>query len=201
MVILDVFGVTGKYSLTYRAASLTLVLEGLLVVAVLIVAIMGTQLPPSLIFDRITPTALMIAVLGLAGLWLISKARNGLPWHEQGNAPNSQEEERGVSKQVKAKQIQDKGVSLGKTALIFVIASLVTLVGGVVLEQSGDAIAQHLGISGVLFGATFLAAATSLLKVSTGLASVKLQDYKLAVSDTFSRIRIYCGEQLRQKFL
>ena len=116
---------------------------------------------------------------------LIGRARQGLPWHEQGDAPNAQAVKRGISKQVKADKAQKKQVSLSRTAIVFVIASVVTLIGGVVLEQSGDAIAHHLGISGVLFGATFLAAATALPEVSTGLASVKLQDYQLAVSDIF----------------
>ncbi len=40
-------------------------------------------------------------------------------------------------------------------------------------------------MQGIIFGATILAAATSLPEISTGLASVKLKDYKLAVSDIF----------------
>ena len=56
---------------------------------------------------------------------------------------------------------------------------------GVVLEESSNAIADKIGLSNVLFGATFLAAATALPEISTGFASVKLKQFELAVSDIF----------------
>lgn len=46
LVALDAFGVRGSRPLTYRAASLVLVLEAALVVAVLAIVIGGTQLCP-----------------------------------------------------------------------------------------------------------------------------------------------------------
>src|SRR5689334_5759293 len=48
LVALDAFGGHGNRSLTYRAASLGLVLEGGLVIAVLTVSVMGSQLPSGL---------------------------------------------------------------------------------------------------------------------------------------------------------
>ena len=185
LVILDALGVGGSHPLTYRAASLVLVLEGALVIAVLTVAVMGSQLPPSLVVWRVEPEALLIAALWVAGVWLLSKARAGLPWQEEGDAPYGQQEPRGHSKAKKDREAQNRGVSTARAAAVFLIGAAATLVGGVVLERSGAAIAQDFGMSGVLFGSTFLAAATALPEVSTGLASTRLGDYKLAVSDIF----------------
>ncbi|WP_373368058.1 hypothetical protein [Kineococcus rubinsiae] len=54
---------------------------------------------------------------------------------------------------------------------------------GVGLERSDDAIADHIGISAMLFGATLLAAAPSLPELATGLTSIRDGDAQLAVSD------------------
>ena len=185
LVVLDAFGVRGSDPLTYRAASLVMVLEGALVIAVLTVAVAGSQLPPSLIVWRVEPEALLIVALWVVGLYLISKARSSLPWQEKGDAPHGQEEPRGHSKAKKDQEAQSKGMSTARAAIVFAVAAVVTMVGGVVLEESGNAIAGSIGMSGVLFGSTFLAAATALPEVSTGLTSVRLGDYKLAVSDIF----------------
>jgi cation:H+ antiporter len=185
LVVLDVFGVRGSRPLTYRAASLVLVLEGALVVAVLGVVIAGSQLPGRLVLGRIEPAALLIAVLWVVGLLLVQRAGTSLPWHEQGNPPDGQDKPRGHSQQQTEQQATQQGTSTARAAIVFGAAALATLVAGVVLERSGDAIAGQVGLTGVLFGATVLAAATSLPEVSTGLTSVKNGDYQLAVSDIF----------------
>jgi cation:H+ antiporter len=186
LVALDGFGMPEKVPLTYKAASLTLVIEGLLVVAVLIVAIMGTQLPSSLIVARVAPDALLITVLWIIGVWLIGRANKGLPWHDSaGDAPDTQAKPKGHSKKTKEQASSKQGISTTRTVVVFLIGAIVTLVAGVVLERAGDGIAGHIGMSGVLFGATVLAAATSLPELSTGLTSTRMGDYQLAVSDIF----------------
>lgn len=183
LVVLDVFGTKGTGPLSYRAASLTLVIEAVTVIAVLGVVIAGSQMPSSLIAFRLTPAALLITVIWVLGLVLVQRSQKALPWHQQGDAPGGQDKPKGHSKQQTTEQ--NKHVGTGKSALIFIVAALVTLGAGVVLERSGDAIAGHIGLSGVLFGATFLALATALPEISTGLTSVKQGDYKLAFSDIF----------------
>jgi cation:H+ antiporter len=180
LVALDVaMGPTS--ALTTRAASLVLALEGLLVIAVLAISVMGAQLPSSDPRGRLEPAAVLIALCWLLGVWLVNRARRGLPWHDSsGNAPGAQDKPLGHSKATAARKM-----GLARSAGVFGLAAAVTLAAGVVLERSGERIADHIGLSGVIFGATVLAAATSLPELSTGIASVKLGDYQLAVSDIF----------------
>jgi cation:H+ antiporter len=184
LAALDGFGVRAS-PLTYRAASLVLVIEGAAVIAMLVVVVMGTRLSPDVIWLHVTPPGIALLALWLASLWLVGRARSGLPWHEAGNPPDGQAEPRGMAHARKDEAMTRRGRSTAWVAGVFSVAALVTLGGGVVLEESSNGIADHLGLSGVLFGATFLAAATALPEISTGLAALKLGDYQLAVSDIF----------------
>ncbi len=179
LVLLDGIGLKNKAALTYQAASLQLVLEATLVIIILVICIMAAQLPKNIIVDRLAPGDLMILVTWLTGLWLINKARTHLPWHEKGRAPNIIPINQ--SPQVKKR----KQWSTPFSFFIFSVASIITLIAGSVLEESGSAIADKIHWSGVLFGSTILAAITSLPEISTGLGAIRLGEYTLAMSDIF----------------
>jgi cation:H+ antiporter len=182
LAVLDVAGLGRRDALSYVGTSLQLVLEAGLVIAVLVVVVMGTQLPGTATHARLEPAAVAVTVLWLGGLWLIARARAGLPWHEEGRPPDGQEHPRGHRKTMRERTAHPSTL---RAAVIFGAAAAVTLAAGVVLERSGERIAGHIGMSGVLFGATVLAASTALPEVSTGITSVRMGDYQLAFSDIF----------------
>ncbi len=179
LAVLDV-GVGARTTLTYIAASLLLVIEGVVVVAVTVTAIMAAQLPASVNVGGISPASVAIAALWVGGLFLIAKSRKHLPWRavavgaKPGNPP--------MKRPMPARH---KERAFRSIVLIFVAAALVTLAAGVLIEESGSALASKIGLQGAVFGATFLAAATALPEVSTGLQAVRQGDYQLAISDIF----------------
>jgi cation:H+ antiporter len=184
LAVMDAIGLGRDDGLTYRSASLSLVLEAMVVIAVLVIAVMGAQLPLGTANGRLEPAAIFIVATWIAGLWLVGRARRGLPWHEFGNPPDGQEKRRGHAR-VKRAERTHRRLGTRAAVAVFAAGALVTLLAGVALEQSGEVIAGRAGMSGVVFGATILAAATALPEVSTGLSSIRLGDYQLAVSDIF----------------
>jgi len=185
LVALDAAGVRPRKALTYLAASLTLVLEAALVIAVLLVVVAGTQLPDTLIFARLTPAPVLIVVLWVVGLKLIGGPGSRLPWTGSGEAPHGQDQPRGHARTSTEQHATSQGVSTTRAATVFGVAALLTLIAGVTIERSGEQFFGDLGLSGVLFGATVLAAATSLPELSTGLTAARKGDYKLAMGDIF----------------
>lgn len=185
LVALDAFGVRERKPLTYQAASLVLVLEGALVVAILLVVIAGSQLPASLLHVRLTPDVLLISVVWVAGLVLINRSSTTLPWSDSGDAPDTQPEPRGARRTTKESAATERGMSTTRASALFAVAALVTLVAGVTIERSGEQFFGDLGLSGVLFGSTVLALATSLPELSTGITSARMGDVQLAMGDIF----------------
>lgn len=165
LAVLDLWGLGRSAPLTYRAKAPALLIEGVLVISVLALTVIGNLLPANMVYLRMTPIVVLILLAWLSGLYVIGHARTALS----------------AGKKSKDKK---SGTTTHNLA-IFGIGALATLVAGVILEVSGEVIAKSIGMTGPIFAATVLAAATSLPEVATGLQSVRKGDYQLAVSDIF----------------
>lgn len=170
LALLDALGLGREAPLSQRAASPVLILEGLMVIAVLSLVILGHYQSPDLIRARLTPSTVLIAAVWLGGLWLIRHTRRRFEPAET-RSP--------------AQENALPAATLRQGWLRFLAGATVTLVAGVALEITGESLARSLGLGGALFGATVLAAVTALPEVSTGLESIRLRDYRMAVSDIF----------------
>ena len=159
LVLVDAFGVRGVRSLSYRAASLSLVLEGTLVIIVLAVTVMSSQLPSSVIFGRVTPGGSSSSCAGWSALCCSTRPKASALVGGAG-APGSQRVPKGTARARKDRDARNKGISTTQTLAFFAVASVITLIAGAALEQSGEIIAGRIGMNGILFGSTVLAAAT-----------------------------------------
>jgi len=181
LLICDV-AVGPQRPLTYLVGRLTPVLEGLLVVIVVAGVEMGALLKRSTaIAGRVSPASLGIVVVWVVGLYVIQKAAKDPRWSVEmpGSRPGRRRHERAQPDQphpyAKA--------STARVAGIFGLACVVTLGAGVALEVSGNDLANKVGVNGVIFGATVLAAASALPEISSGIAAVRLGDHALAMGD------------------
>lgn len=178
------FAVGSERPLTYLVGALTPVLEGLLVVMVVAGVEMGALLKPSVaIGGVVSPASIAIVVVWGVGIYVINRARKDPRWSVSmpGSRPG-----RHHRRQPHAEQPHPfADASTKRVALLFGAACAVTLVAGVALEESGNTLASRVGVNGVIFGATVLAAATALPEISSGIAAVRLGDHALAIGDVF----------------
>ena len=175
--------VGGDKPLTYLVGSLIPVLEGGLVVIVVAIMLMGTILPESTAIGGVSPASIGIVASWLVGIYLIDRVRRHEPWKV--TMPGSQRgrPHRRIPHPTAPKPFAS--ASTLRIGLLFAAASAAILVAGVALETSGSSLADLAGINGVVFGATFLAAASALPEISTGIEAVRLGDNELAIGDIF----------------
>jgi cation:H+ antiporter len=185
IAIFDVAMRARKRSLTFSAASLTLVLEAAFVILVVTAAILAIHTPLVMPHTRVSLVSIFIVGLWIGGLWMVHRARNGkgLPWKAEAMAalPGRTHQER--RKEPNHKLL--KKVSMTTTWTVFAASVTVTLIAGIGVQATGNTLASHFHISSGLFAATVIAFAGALPNISTGIASIRLGDYQLAMSDIF----------------
>jgi len=176
------YAVGPKRPLTYLVGRLTPVLEGLLVIILVAGVDMGSLLKPSTaLFGRINPASIGIVVVWGVGIFVINRASKNPRWKIEmpGSHPGRRRHERAHP----AQPHPFASWSTARVAGLFGLASAVTLGAGVLLEESGNDLANRVGVNGVIFGATVLAAASALPEISSGVAAVALGDHALAMGD------------------
>jgi cation:H+ antiporter len=183
LVFADRF-VRGPLPLSTVAASLVPALEGVLVICVIAITVMSGLLPSSAAIGPLGVGSIAICVTWLIGMLALGRCRDRKDMNLAVPVDATAQSAATIETPL------DKGddlssASAAKAVAIFIAASVVTLIAGVLLEQSGDRLADLMGINGVLFGATFLALASALPEISTAVTGVQMKSYTLVFGDIF----------------
>jgi cation:H+ antiporter len=175
LVLIDVFGVGHTAPLTWKGHARVLILEGLALIFILTFVLMGKQFPVSFMFFRSSPIEWIIFGIWLGSIYFISRI---------GKADAAREK---AQEEIHHARHPSKRFQGGTTKAILelLIGAVIILFAGWLLEASGEIVANRFSINGVIFGGTILALCTALPEISTGIASAKIRDYNMAVSDIF----------------
>lgn len=175
LVLIDVFGVGRSAPLTQKGHSSILVLEGVSLILILTLVLMAKEFPSTFIFFRTTPFEWLILLIWLGSIFVVAKRSK--------KASDGKKLAQNMEEMRHPHAPFQGGPSLAIWTLI--IGAFVTLLAGYVLEVAGETMISRFHMSGALFGGTLLALCTALPEISTGIASAKLRNYNMAVSDIF----------------
>ena len=190
LVLIDAFGVGRKGPLTHKGHSNILMVEGWTVIIILVTVILAHQIPVTNKIFRATPYEWLMAAFWIGSIFWTKHLYNIHAFKKQSKIPTVDFntttilDKISITGPAKIKHSK-KTQSISSAILIVIIGAIITLFAGYGLEVSGEVLSKRWGISGVLFGSTILAFCTALPEISTGIASAKIRDYEMAVSDIF----------------
>jgi len=181
IIVLFDFAIKGKRPLSYLAGSITLFFETVFAIFMLILAVLATYVPAKDSIFHMNPLSVVILFAWFIGLYLINKSHKIKRFNQVADDadPGRLHDECRVSE--KSSFFINR--SNLYVILVFLFASIITLIAGVFLEESGTAIAENLGINSGIFAATILALVTSLPEISTGIEAIFIGDNHLALSE------------------
>jgi cation:H+ antiporter len=176
LVLIDIFGVGRSAPLTKKGHSKILIVEGLAVIFILCLVLIASQFPATMIYARSTPFEWLIIAVWLGTIYMTTS-------YMIKRKPTIGLQQNSVHR-LRYPKVKFQG-SITMAILVLSMGAIITLFAGWGLVTSGEQLTIRWGMSGVLFGGTILALCTALPEISTGIASAKLRDYNMAVSDIF----------------
>lgn len=162
-----------KTNLEHAAASFANLMQGLLLIGLLSVTLIGISGPEVTLFN-VHPFSVLIILLYIAGSKLISKAKEEPMWKPQ--------ETKATVEDVPSEENIGK-LSLKKTIIKFTILALIVAAAGYTVAKSGINIAEKTGLSESFVGTLFTAVATSLPELIVSIAAVRQRALTMAVGN------------------
>lgn len=167
LVLFDFASRKEKKPLSTLVSNKASIVQGLFLIIILVLVILGKEITPSSLIFRTTPPELLIALSWISSIIILKKVQSKKDSSENNSAKN------------------DKTMTPKSSVIWLIGISVIILVFGVLLEETSNTIAGHFKINGLIFGATVLAFVTSLPEISSGLAFVKAKTYQPIISDIF----------------
>ncbi|MEX2640230.1 MAG: hypothetical protein WD266_06070 [Balneolales bacterium] len=162
-----------KTNLEHAAASLTNIMQGVLLMGLLSVVLIGISGPDITLFN-VHPFSILIVVLYLAGSRLISRAKDKPMWRPR----------------ITLDTVEDvpdeaylKALNLNTIIVRFLILAICVAAAGYAVAHAGIVIAQQTGLSEGLVGTLLTAVSTSLPELVVSIAAVRQGALTLAVGN------------------
>ena len=184
LVLMDLTS-RSKTPLSSMSRVLEPIIEAEFVILLVSIALLGPLLPSTVAIGPTSPISILLVIVWVGGLIVLNRAKKSERWKAAAEAvaPHMTLPAPEPAERVRPNRFKDASTQV--TVAGFVVAAIITLVAGIGLERSGDALATAWGVNGVVFGATILAAVTALPEISTGIRAVRLGRVGLAMGDIF----------------
>lgn len=162
-----------KINLEHAAASFANLMQGLLLIGLLSVVMVGMA-GPEVSFLHTSPFSLLIVVLYIAGSKMIAKAKDEPMWKPKQTIATVEDEQ---------DQENMKHLSMKKVVLKFAVMAVIVGAAGFAVAKAGIVIADKTGLSESFVGGIFTAVATSLPELIVSIAAVRQKALTLAVGN------------------
>ncbi|WP_265518830.1 sodium:calcium antiporter [Nitratireductor luteus] len=163
-----------RANLEHAAASVTGLVQGVLLVTLLTIPLIAASEPPIIMWG-IHPASLLTFLVYAFGIRLLGRIRDEPMWRPVWTAQTKEE----ISDD-KPEGRAESTISLWRG---FAVYAVLTAVAGFTVAEAGIAIVAKTGISSTVIGTVFTAIATSLPELVTAIAAVRIGAVSLAVGD------------------
>ena len=169
--VVDAFVV--RDALTYAAPKPVLLFQGVMLLMLLAITLVGISLDDPLGFFGVGATPAVVMLVYVAMVRFTIDPRYLPRWEPThvGDAPALQEPEDG------------ERWSTSKLSIRVALAALTILVAGWTVASTGDAMAQQTGLGSTFVGVVLVAISTSLPELSTTITASRAGNYEMAISN------------------